>query len=117
MGPLEMMYGWQALLCATACVGVTKLVKTILDLTMGAEKRKANKWLNKVVMPLTPILVGAIYAALVPLRPEILHGYVEEHVTGAWTYLAYAGWGAACGQFATMLHQKLMDFLKHSKSE
>jgi len=117
MGPLEMMYGWQALLCATACVGVTKLVKTILDLVVGAKKRKANRWLSKLVMPLTPIIIGAAYAALVPLRPEVLHEYVAAHAQGVWEYFAFAGWGAACGQFATMLHSKLLDFTQHSKAQ
>lgn len=112
MGPLEMMYGWQALLCAVACVGVTQAVKTILDLTMGKEKRQANRWLCYVVLPMTPILVGALYGGLVPLRPEVLHEYVAEHAPGAWSYVAFAAWGAACGQFSTMLHQKLKDFLK-----
>ena len=115
LGPLTLMYSWQALLCATACVGVTQLVKTLLDLTMGKEKRKANKWITRLVLPLTPILVGAIYAALVPLRPEALVEYAAEHINDGWQYVGYAGWGAACGQFSTMLHSKLKDFLTAQK--
>ena len=117
MGPLEMMYGWQALLCATAAVGVTSLVKTLLNLTMGVEKRKTNKWVSQLVLPTTPILVGAIYAMVIPLRPEVLMEYVAEHANDGWMYPAFAGWGAACGQFSTMLHQKLKDFLQAARAQ
>lgn len=112
MGPLEMMYSWQALLCATACVGLTKMVKTAIDLKMGKEKRKESRWLNHFFLPMLPILVGALYAAFVPLRPEVLIEYTAQHVTAPWlAVLAFAAWGAACGQFSTMLHQKLKDFI------
>lgn len=116
MGPLELMYGWQALLCACACVGVTQLVKTILNLTMGVEKRKANKWISQLVLPILPVLVGAGYALLVPLRPEALLEFTALHAQDGLAYVGFAGWGAACGQFSTMLHQKLKDFLKASRA-
>lgn len=117
MGPLEIIYGWQALLCAAACYGLTKLVSTILDLTMGEEKRKANRWLSKVAMPVTPVVLGALWATLVPLRPDVIVEYAAAHLDGLWVTVAYAGWGGACGQFATMLHQKLLDFVKHARPQ
>lgn len=112
MGPLELMYSWQALLCAVACVSVTKAIKTVLDLSMGPEKRRANKWVSKLALPIAPVVIGLVYAMVVPLRPETLIEYAEAHLSGAWTHLGYAGWGAACGQFSTMLHQKAMDFIQ-----
>lgn len=126
LGPLSLMYSWQALICATACVGVTQLAKTLIDILYrkkvkdqagdkehAREMRKDNAWLTRVVLPLIPILVGAVYAMVVPLRPEVLVEYTAEHVDGAGMQaLAFAAWGGACGQFATMLHQKLKDFLK-----
>lgn len=117
LGPLSLMYSWQALICATACVGITRLFKTILNLTMGLEKRKANKWISQLLLPMFPVLVGGLYAALIPLRPEVLVEYAEANLDGAWAYVGYAGWGAACGQFATMLHGKLKDFLAGQKPE
>ena len=110
--PLELLYSWQALLCAAACVGVTKLVKTILNITMGEEKRKSNKWVSKVALPVTPIVVGAVYSMAVPLRPEVLSEYVSAQVSGAWVWLGYAGWGAACGQFSNFGYDRLREFLK-----
>lgn len=112
--PLDLMYSWQALLCAAACVGVTKLVKTILDITMGEKKRKSNKWVSKVVLPVTPIVVGSVYAAAVPLRPEVLSEYVSANLTGAWVWLGYAAWGAACGQFSNFGYDRLREMLKGS---
>lgn len=112
LGPLSLMYSWQALLCATACVGITRMVKTAIDLKMGKEKRKEKRWLNHFVLPMVPIMIGLLYGALVPLRPEVLIEYTAQHITSPWlTALAGGAWGAACGQFSTMLHQKLKDFL------
>lgn len=102
--PLELMYGWQALLCAVACTGVAQLVKTILDLTMGAEKRKANRWVTRLVLPLIPIVAGMLYGLLVPFRPEALIAFVAEHADDAWGYLGYSVWGGACGQFSAYLY-------------
>lgn len=113
MGPLELLYGWQALLCASACIGLTKLIKAIIDLSLSKEKRRANPWLNALVLPMVPVVLGAIYAVAIPLRPEVLLAYTKsQELEGFLLYLAYAGWGAACGQFATTLHGKLKDFLQ-----
>jgi len=117
MGPLAMMYGWQALLCAAAAYGLTRLLKTVLDLSVSKDRRKASRWLNRVVLPATPVLFGAIWAAIVPLRPEALIEYADAHVSGAWVYLAWAAWGGACGQFSTMLYQKLKDFIEHDPAK
>jgi hypothetical protein len=109
MGPLEMMYSWQALICATACVGLTQLTKAVLDVSMGAEKRKASRWLGVVVLPALPVVFGVGYAVLVPLRPEVLLGYINQHVQEGWAWqaAAFGAWGAACGQFATTLFDRL----------
>lgn len=126
LGPLSLMYSWQALLCATACVGITQLVKTVIDIVYAKkvkdkagdklnakELRKDNVWLTRLVLPLIPILVGALYAMAVPLRPEVLVEYAQAHIEGRLPeVLAFAAWGAACGQFATMTHEKLKRFLK-----
>lgn len=148
MGPLELMYSWQALLCAAAAFGATQIVKRIIDViyekklveserkkirekakeqgvyrsppkgkepTDGELKRRVNPVVNRIVMPVVPVVVGAAYAMLVPLRPEVLIEYADEHLSGAWLYMGYAGWGAACGQFCTMLFDKLKDMLKQAK--
>lgn len=130
LGPLSLMYSWQALICATACVGITQMIKTIIDImylpkvedqpggphrSAAKEKRKENLWVTRVTLPVIPVLVGAVWAAVVPLRPDVLVEYVKaEELQGLWMVLAYGGWGGACGQFSTMLHSKLKDLL-HAK--
>jgi hypothetical protein len=118
MGPLELLYSWQALLVAVAATGVTQLVKTILDVAwghvdttptptmkdakvVGAELRRRSIILNRFVMPMTPILTGAVMAMVVPIRPDQLLEYITtHHIAGTGAMLVYASWGAACGQFA-----------------
>ena len=108
MGPFEMLYGWQAVLCAIVAVGVTALVKTVLDLTMGKDERKANRWVTCLVLPLTPILTGAIYAMLVPFLPEVITTWFADNDVAAWQQLlGKAAWGGACGQFANYLYDRL----------
>lgn len=115
LGPLSLMYSWQALLCATAAFSVTRLVKAVMDVTIGREKRKTSPWISQVALPLVPVLIGALYAVVVPLRPQVLIDYSSANLSGFWSYVGYAGWGAACGQFSTMLHQKLKDFLQSKR--
>lgn len=123
--PVEILYSWQALLVAITAAGLTQLIKTIYDIVhgqivakkaaekpagklskVGKAKRQANPWLNRIVFPIIPIVLGALIGALVPLRPEVLVEYVEGHVDGFWQYPVYAMWGAACGQFADYVFSK-----------
>lgn len=149
MGPLELMYSWQALLCAAAAFGVTQITKRIIEVIYekklveserqkirkkakeqgvyrstpkdkqpsdGELKRKVNPVLNRIVLPIVPVIVGIVYAMVVPLRPETLIEYADTHLSGAWLYLGYGGWGAACGQFSTMLFDKLKDILQQANA-
>ncbi len=111
--PLELLYSWQALLCAVAVVGLMKLITTIIDLTYGKAKRKGNKWLSALVLPVSTVLVGALWAMLVPLRPEVLIAFVTAHVDdGFFAVLSFGAWGGACGQFAQTLYDRANDLLR-----
>lgn len=111
MGPLELLYGWQAVLCALAANGVTQLLKTTLALAMGKDRR-ASKWVKRVVLPLTPILIGATYAAFVPLLPGVLTQYLADNgIEGMGRTLSCMAWGAACGQFAAYLFDRVKNVL------
>jgi hypothetical protein len=112
-----MFIGWQALVIAAIASPVAQLVKKILDVTMTKERRKGNKWISKVALPMVPIVIGAVAAAFIPVRPEALIEYVGEHAKDGWQQLlAYGAWGAACGQFADYLYSKLKDFVTHGKA-
>lgn len=127
--PVEILYSWQALIVAITAAGLTQLVKTIYDIVIGqmAAKRAAQEkatyrdkpmkvgkavrqsspWLNRVVFPIIPILLGALIGALVPLRPEVLVEYASTHIEDwFWQHTVFALWGAACGQFADYVFSK-----------
>lgn len=118
MGPLELLYCWQALIIAIAATGFTQLLKTVIDVTwghvnaaptptmkakktVGADLRRSNKVLNRILLPMMPILFGFLMAVVVPVRPDLLLSYVSEHhIEGFGRLLLFGAWGAACGQFA-----------------
>lgn len=151
--PLSLMYSWQAVSVAIAGVGITKLVKTIIDTVlrskarnMAAEDkakveklaakmgyrdqarpqkakseahyyallmRKNSVWMNRFVLPLTPIIVGVLVAAFVPVHPETLIEYLDENVSDWWGRTSvFALWGGACGQFADYIFSKVKAFFE-----
>jgi hypothetical protein len=111
--PLELLYSWQALLCAVACVGVTSMVKTAIDIRIGADRRKRSKVLSQLVLPMTPIWIGAAYAMAVPLHPEVLDAYLTAKGLDSFPRLAaLCAWGGACGQFATYSYERVEGLIR-----
>lgn len=81
--------------------------KKMKPMAVGKEVRQSNPWLNRIVMPMIPIILGALFGAFVPLRPEVLVEYAETHVQGwFWQSVVFGTWGAACGQFADYTFSK-----------
>jgi hypothetical protein len=129
MGPLELLYSWQALLISIAATGFTQLLKTVIDIVfgqrdatptptmkdaqaVGAKLRREMLILNRLVLPMAPIFFGFIMAMVVPMRPEMLLTYVTtEHIEGVGRYLVFGAWGAACGQFADYGYSKVKSML------
>lgn len=125
MNPIDVFYSWQSLLLAVAVSGIVQAVKTGIDTVygtssarrssdapgtkahhVGKELRKSNALITRGLLPLLPILIGAVLAVLVPLHPEILTAYAEGKGGGRdWTI--YALWGAAIGQFADYIYQQI----------
>jgi len=129
MNPVEILYCWQAILVACAAVALTALTKAIIDVrrgygaqvtdtikdaaTVGKLLRKAEDsvWLNRVVLPGLVVFYGMLIAVTVPARPDVLVEYVEARNIGWSSYLLYASWGAACGQFADYIFSKIKALL------
>lgn len=111
LGPLEILFSWPSVIAAAAVVGIMATLTTVGSLTIPASFRQ-TKWYRKVILPVVTVLVGALYALVVPLRPEVLLEYAAEHLSGAWVYLGYMGWGAACGQFSQTIYDRLKDLLR-----
>jgi len=111
--PLDLIFSWQAILCATACVGITQLAKTSIDVAIGAEKRKRSRALSLFVLPMMPIWIGATYALLVPMAPDVLTQHLDAHEIDGWQrWLSLAAWGGACGQFSTYVYERVERTLK-----
>lgn len=151
--PLSLMYSWQAVAVAIACVGITKLVKTIIEVAFRAKAkslaagdkakievaatkmghrtkaetkkaksedhfyaylmRKNSVWLNRFLLPLAPIFIGAIIAVVIPVIPEDLLAYLDANVEGGFGQLSLrALWGGACGQFADYIFSKVKHFFE-----
>jgi hypothetical protein len=116
---LDIIYAWQSLFVAVVIVGLTQGVKTGIEawlLLKNKEKGKTGKelraevaLLDKLVLPLVPLIAGALIAAFVPVRPEALTQYVTQHGHGS--KLAYAMWGAVVGQFSDYLYQRVKRLL------
>lgn len=116
LGPLAMMFSWQAVLCAVACTGITKIPTSVIDYVMGPDQRRASFWVSSIAYPLIPIVVGMLYAVLVPLRPDVLTEYVAREVEGGWQYVAWAAWGGACGQFAQTIYDRVVQPVTKKRS-
>ena len=125
MNPLDLLYSWHGILIACAVIGITQFVKTVFDIVwgkvddtptptmidakkVGEVRRKRNIIINRIILPATPIVAGAILSILIPVHPEILITYINEHVSQGWQhYTIYAGWGAAVGQFSDYTFSKV----------
>lgn len=113
MNPLDLFYSWQALILAAAVSATVQFIKVVIDTKMGVTRRQANVWLNRVALPGLGLVIGAIYANIIPLRPEVLIQYNTEHLTKSWEVLmSYGAWGAAVGQFADYVFTKLKKLIE-----
>ena len=127
--PLDLVYSWQALLVVVVANGLTQLVKTLLDIywgqtapeetptvkdaaRVGAAIRRKKLIVNRVGLPTLTVVTGALTAIVVPMRPEALIQYVAaQSITGWGAYAIYGAWGAACGQFASYVFDRVKEFL------
>lgn len=113
LNPIDVLYCWQTLMMASVIVGLTQSFKASIEAFLtyknkdaglsGKELRARVKMLDSVLLPLFPLMSGALIGAFIPLRPEVLTTYVNQHASGS--HGAYALWGAAVGQFADYIFQ------------
>jgi len=119
MNPLDIIYAWQSALLAVVIVGLTQGAKAGIEAYLllknkgttktGKELRGEVAILDRAVLPIVPLVSGALMGAFVPMRPEVLVQYVTEHGNGS--RLAFAMWGAAIGQFSDYLYQRFKRML------
>lgn len=103
LGPLSVLICWQSLLLSFVVATITHGVKSALDYSIegGKEERKKMLFANRIVLPATPIAIGAIIAVFVPLHPDTLLQYIAEHkVIGGNRIGILMAYGSCLGQFS-----------------
>jgi hypothetical protein len=104
--PIDAFVAWQAFVLAVIVAVVTTGIKTVINLVMkGEAKRKKNKWITQIILPMLPIVFGVIGGIFIPLRPDVVVQYVSEHHVSAWS--VFGAWGAVIGVFADYLYQRV----------
>lgn len=102
LGPLNVLVCWQTFILALGVAIATQGVKRALDYSVGGkEERQKRMFINRLVLPGTPITLGAVAAVLVPLHPEALTQYIAANgFTGMKQYSILAVFGMCVGQFS-----------------
>lgn len=103
LGPLGVLICWQSLLLAFLVATLTHGVKSALDYNIkgGKEERQKKIFINRIVLPATPIILGSIVAVVVPLHPEALLQYITDHgIAGGKKWAIMVAYGACLGQFS-----------------
>ena len=119
LGPLDVLYCWQSVLLAVGVSALTHVVKGGIDVGLGgkAERRRAM-WANRVVLPLTPIVLGALGAVLVPLLPPVLVQYLtDQRIHGAQYWMSLAAYGGAVGQFSDYVWHRFSGVFDNVKTK
>ena len=119
LGPLAILYCWQSCVLAFLVTTGTHGVKLLIDYNLGGkEERKKQMFFNSLVLPATPILLGGLLGAFIPLWPEALTEYLKVHSVVGWhSKLAMAAYGAAVGQFADYAWQRYSSIVNGVKAK
>lgn len=120
MNPLELIYSVPSWIVAIGAYMWTQTIKTVIDVSfqVRGKDRRDNIWLTRFVLPAIPPLAGALFAVVIPLRPESLLAYVDTYGSDwGWVNrtLVFGAWGAACGQFSDYLYTKIKKAIEDYK--
>lgn len=121
LGPLSVLYCWQGAILALLIVTGTHGVKAVIDYRLGGkDERKKMLFVQSLILPATPIVLGALLAMILPLWPDLLVEYLKTHAILGWkAKLVYAGYGAAVGQFSDYAwgrYSSIVDGVKAKKA-
>lgn len=109
-GPIAVFISTPAVTAAVIIALATSGSKVTLDLAVGKERRKLNPWLTRVLLPLVPLALGALYGAFVPFRPAALLNYAAEHDVSI--YAIGTAYGVVVGQFSDYVYTKIKSSMK-----
>jgi hypothetical protein len=118
LGPLAVLYCWQSAILAIGITTGTHGVKALIDFKLGGKAaRRTSLFFNSLVLPATPIVLGAFGAMLIPIWPEALTEYLKAQSIQGWhAKLALACYGGAVGQFADYVWHRYSSVLDGVKA-
>ena len=114
LGPLSIVLELQTYVAAVVIYVATHFVKVSIDLahgTNGTEKRKLNPWLSRVALPVVPLVLGFLYGAFVPFRPDTIEEYVATHEASSMVWVG-GMFGIVIGQFSDYIYTKISKGVK-----
>lgn len=113
---LQVLWCWQAIALACLVSSLTGIVKKGIDYGTGEKDwHKKRFWVKAVVLPLVPLVLGAVLAVVLPLRSTYLYEYIDllqaKHVRVR-TWVVYGSWGATIGVLADYIYQRFVKLLQ-----
>jgi hypothetical protein len=114
LGPLSIIVELQTYVAAIVIYVATHFVKVAIDLAHGENgtaKRKQNPWMSQILLPAIPIILGFLYGAFVPFRPDTIEDYVATHENAS-IIIVGGVFGIVIGQFSDYIYTKISKGIK-----
>lgn len=118
LGPISAIICWQSIILAMVVVTLTHGVKKALDSAMGgAEAREKVKFVDNLVLPAIPIVLGAVLAMVLPLTPDLIAAWVVDHALSKLNrLLVLASFGVVVGQFSDYAFHRISGLLEKQEA-
>lgn len=114
-GPVAQLFAcWEAGAVAVLVGGTVEAVKRGLDWRVGRDRRENARAL-RLAISMLPIVLGAVIAMIVPIRPAWLTEYVRKLPSGRLG--VFAVWGATIGLFSGFAYGAARQFVGRRAAE
>lgn len=119
LGPLSIFLCWQSGVLALLIAILTHGVKALIDYKLGGkDARQERMFFNSLVLPATPILLGAVAGMFIPLWPDVLGDYLKAHALVGWhAKMVLAAYGAVVGQFSSYVWDRYSSIAEGMKAK
>jgi len=112
LGPLTIVVELQTYVAAVVIYVVTHLIKASIDIAAGGTaNRKLNPWLSQIALPSVPLVLGFLYGAFVPFRPDTIEQYVATHESASMVIVGGV-FGIVIGQFSDYIYNRINKGIK-----
>lgn len=102
LGPIAVLVCWQSVVLAVAVASLTHVFKRAIDYRFGSpEIRRKHIWVQRLLLPSIPLMLGVLVSVSVPLHPDALMTYMASHeFVGLRKWAILAIYGLVVGQFS-----------------